>query len=572
LQVIDKQQIAQMPVQSVTELLSYVAGIDLRQRGVGGVQADLSVLGGTFEQCLVLVNGIKIVDPQTGHHTLNLPIDISQIERIEILKGPAARIFGANALTGAINIITQKIDKSGVYVNSVLGSNFQTDSATQKTYSLMQNRIRLQWAGKEHGHSVQVTYNQSNGYRYNTASKQLMTTYLGEAGNDKLGRFQWIATWLNNDFGANAFYAAPFDNESEEQVKTGLMALNYQKQIRNWKIMTRAYWRNNEDDYVFTRKNPSLYHNFHVTNVIGGELHSSYTMKKGILGLGAETRSEQIHSTNLKDHQRMNTGFFAEYRAFLPKNIVLNMGAYAHYNSDFGFAVYPGLDIFVPMGEKWRAFGNVGTANRLPSYTDLYYVGPGNIGNSNLKPERAFVAEGGVKYVHNSFTFQASGFNRWVTDFIDWVKPQSTAPWQPQNFQQIYTRGLETNGLFRNKQAAQKAFALEQAQVGYTFLLADLGESSSLSKYALDNLTHQVVVNVTGKLFSHLYPTLAVRTFQRLNNEVYTLVDARLAYRSRYVDVFADATNLLNTEYKEMGLIPAPKLWTRLGLTLRWEK
>ncbi|MCK4631428.1 MAG: TonB-dependent receptor, partial [Bacteroidales bacterium] len=88
--VIRKEQIRNAPVQSLQEILEYAVNIDVRQRGNFGVQADISIRGGSFEQTLILLNGIKINDPQTGHHNLNIPIDINSIERIEILEGPGS--------------------------------------------------------------------------------------------------------------------------------------------------------------------------------------------------------------------------------------------------------------------------------------------------------------------------------------------------------------------------------------------------------------------------------------------------------------------------------------------------
>ena len=104
--VITKSEIERAPAQNLNDLLRYIAGVDIRQRGPLGAQADISIRGGTFDQTLILLNGGNITDPQTGHHNLDLPIDVESIERIEILQGPSAKSFGPNAFNGAINIIT----------------------------------------------------------------------------------------------------------------------------------------------------------------------------------------------------------------------------------------------------------------------------------------------------------------------------------------------------------------------------------------------------------------------------------------------------------------------------------
>ena len=105
--VLDRADIAQAPVQSINDLLKYAVGVDVRQRGPIGTQTDISIRGGTQDQVILLLNGINICDPQTGHNAMDLPIDLSEIVRIEVLEGPAGRIYGSSSLVGAINIVTR---------------------------------------------------------------------------------------------------------------------------------------------------------------------------------------------------------------------------------------------------------------------------------------------------------------------------------------------------------------------------------------------------------------------------------------------------------------------------------
>jgi iron complex outermembrane receptor protein len=120
--IITAKDIKNSAATNVADLLQQVTGIDIRRRGTGGGQSDLYIRGGGFDQTLLLIDGIKMDDAQTGHHTMNGVLPIEVIERIEIIKGPAARIFGQNAFTGAINIVTKKKLKNKVSINAEAGS------------------------------------------------------------------------------------------------------------------------------------------------------------------------------------------------------------------------------------------------------------------------------------------------------------------------------------------------------------------------------------------------------------------------------------------------------------------
>ncbi|MCK5104996.1 MAG: TonB-dependent receptor plug domain-containing protein, partial [Cyclobacteriaceae bacterium] len=122
IQIITSEDIRRNPIQSIPEILSYSPGLDIRQRGPMGVQSDIGIRGGTFEQTLILLNGIKLTDPQTGHHVMNIPIPLDNIQQIEVLKGPGARIYGQNAFAGAVNFITRVPDIQNIGIRAYGGS------------------------------------------------------------------------------------------------------------------------------------------------------------------------------------------------------------------------------------------------------------------------------------------------------------------------------------------------------------------------------------------------------------------------------------------------------------------
>ena len=153
-QVINREEIAKAPVQSINELLEYAINVDVRNRGANSVQSDIGIRGGSFEQTLVLLNGVKINDPQTGHHTMNIPVELSDVERIEILEGPGSRIYGVNAFAGAINIVT----------------NTQTD-----------NFVKLSAGGGEYqtyNTNAAISFNNGKSHNYLSISKKTSDGYI----------------------------------------------------------------------------------------------------------------------------------------------------------------------------------------------------------------------------------------------------------------------------------------------------------------------------------------------------------------------------------------------------------
>lgn len=569
MQVLDRKQIATLPVKSTVELLAYVAGADFRQRGPNGTQADISIDGSTFDQVLVLVNGVKMSDPQTGHHMMNLPIPISSIEQVEVLRGPAAMVYGVNALAGAINIVTRIPQQNEVSAQVYAGSNLQTDTASGDTYYGWGAQASASFAGKKQGHTLSVAHDEGNGYRYNTAFKATRLFYQNRIVLNSKNSIDAMGAYIHNDFGANGYYAAPKDAESVETVQTAIGSIAYTlKPNSKLMIRPRVSYRYNNDDYIYVRQNPSLYHNIHETNVVTGEVQSSYTMRKGTVGMGVEYRNEDINSTNLGKRNRNNTGIFAEYKHYFNEKLNAGLGVYANYNSDYGWQAFPGLDAGYRFLPKWKVFANASMGQRLPTYTDLYYKGPTNIGNATLQPENAKYAEGGLQYNGNLLFARAAYFYKNNTDFIDWVRATTLDPWQPQNFQSVNTNGISGQVTYQlSKHLSLSDKYIINLQGNYTYLNPVIETpNSAISKYAVEALRHQAIASVRSILWNKLQINANVRYLYRINANDYTLVDARIAYRIKQFNIYADVNNILDTKYREASVIQLPGRWYTVGV------
>jgi len=568
--IIDSEKIKSLPARSVSELLSYVSGVDVRQRGPGGTQADISMDGGTFDETLVLINGIKVSDPQTGHNMMNLPITMEDIDHIEVLRGSASRIYGINALTGAINIVTRSPQKTGVSANLFSGSSFKKDEVSGNTYANYGIHASGTLVQNGASHLLSVGQEAGNGYRYNTAFNNQKVYYQGKLPVGKTDVLDLLAGYTHNNFGANGYYSAPGDKESEETVKTALASVSYTTKLSDkWTMVPRISYRNNVDDYLYIKQTPDKFHNHHQTNVFDAELNNTVQTSIGTFGLGLEARTENINSTNLGKRDRRNAGIFGEYKFEPIERLLINAGAYVNYNSDYGWQAFPGLDAGYNFYGNWRVFANLGTGQRLPTYTDLYYKGPTNIGNDQLQPEKSKYAEGGIKFNDEKLALNASYFIRRIDNFIDWVKAQQTDPWQPQNFSQVNTKGFTLSADYTLK--TMETDVLSRFRLGASYTNLDPSFKTTLatanfSRYALESLRNQLSGTLNAEFYNLFAVTLTARYNQRINYKDYTVMDTRITFKQKHYSIYADGANLFNVQYIEAGAVPMPGSWFTLGI------
>lgn len=555
--VVAQAQLRQAPGQSIPDVLHYFAGIDIRQRGANGVQADPGIRGSTFDQVLILINGIKISDPQTGHHSLNLPVDMENVERVEIIKGPAARIYGQNAFAGAINIITKNPDKTFVKVQAV-GGDFGLGGA----------RVSGAWAGEKVRHYASWSRDFSDGYQYNTDYK--LTNYFYQAqAKTKLGKLQFLGGLTDRKFGANGFYASPDFRDQYEEIQTSLVALSLQTApAKNWNITHRVYWRRNQDEYLFIRSNPTFFRNLHINNTVGYEANARVSHRFGITGIGLDMNTLTLRSNRLGDRERTVATLFLEHRfEWLDKRLDFTPGAQLNYYSDFGTNLFPGADVGYVLTQKLKAFGNVGYTYRVPTYTDLYYQDPANVGNPNLQPERAISYEAGLKWINTPhLQAQASYFRRDGRRIIDWTKTQATDPWRPDNLNNVIMSGLDVTVAYALSHRAKNSF-VQRIEAGYVLIDAQEINTLGFSRYALENLKYQVTAILQLRYTDQLRQTISYRFFDRVNLPDYQVMDTRLGWYGKRITGFVDITNLWDEFYKETNLVTLPGRWFRAGFS-----
>lgn len=567
--VVTDLEIKDLPVQSIPEILSYIPGVDIRQRGPVGVQADIGIRGGTFEQTLVLLNGLKLTDPQTGHHSLNIPLNFSNLTRVEVLKGPGARIYGQNAFSGAVNFITEVPDTRFAGIRLYGGQ-----------HKLFGGTLDLALPSKNYKQYISFSHDASDGYRHNTDFKINNIFYQAETDISG-GKLEILGGWTGRKFGANGFYANPNYSEQYEEVQTSILSLGYVKNIGNFTIKPRVYWRRNNDNYFFVRDNPEIYENDHTTNVGAIEINSNWRNKLGQTGMGLEFRRETIHGdwirggnpskSNLDGFYRNSFGVFLEHQ-FKYGKLDVTPGVFVSHYSDFGWNAFPGIDIGFLARPDLRFYTNLGKSYRIPTFYDMYYQSPVEEGNPDLKPEQAITFEIGGRYIKQPLSVEFNWFYQDANDLIDWVGipvTDSTYLWKASNISNIKRNGIEIASQLNMERLVDKKMFLKSVFLSYNFIHSDLTSSAEISRYILENLRHQFIFGINSRIVSDIYLDFKTRMNDREGQNSYWVFDARLYWeKAKGPYIYIEATNLTNTQYYEV-MTPMPGRWIRAGIMYR---
>ncbi|MDG1015072.1 MAG: TonB-dependent receptor, partial [Flavobacteriaceae bacterium] len=510
--VVSSKDIRESPATNLAELLQQEAGIDVRRQGVNGMQSDLYIRGGSFDQTLLLIDGVKVEDPQTGHHTLNMALPLEVIERVEIIKGPAARIFGQNAFTGAINIVTKS-------------NTDRINSVSYKLGSYEQQQVSGTLGAELSGSTVigHASVNTSDGYRYNTDFKN-QNYYIKGRFKTNANPIEMIGYFTERKFGANQFYNVDAPDQYEE-TQSSLLGLSTRLKTEKLKITPRAYWKRNQDMYLYIRENPEVYRNLHISNKLGMQVNASYSSSAGISGVGIDVAKVFMTSTNLGERDRVMANLFVEHRFSIANNSLdITPGVSVNYFTDFKFHAFPGVDIGYAINDKLKAYANIGYTYRVPTYTDLYYVGPNDLGNEKLVPEKALSEEIGLKYFGINFNAYVAIFNRSSDNLIDYTRENEDDKWEATNLKSLSSTGAELN---LSSQFKSGLFA-QNISLGYTYLDENLNDiKAAYSKYVVNSLTHHFTATVRSQFMKNLSQSIIYKFAERSSGTSYSVVDVQ---------------------------------------------
>ena len=608
-EIIDQEEIQRSPATSLEDLLESKLSIDVRERGSHSVQTDVSLRGGSFDQVMIMVNGVSLNDPQTGHHSMNIPVPLENIDRIEILEGPGSRIYGPNAFSGVINIITSTETSENTFDLSL--------SAGQ--HNLLTGAANSNFSTGKVKNFVSVSKQQSDGYIDNT-DFDINTVYYQGILPSKVGRFKFQSGWMDKQFGANSFYTASYPDQFE-QIRSYFGNLSYETGNKN-RFKAKVYARNHHDRFELFREDEDYYikqngywindadtagygggyfyggHNYHMTHVHGADVSLTTQSKFGKTAFGANYRNEKIWSNVLgnpmndtidapfendgvftKSQERKNISIFAEHSVTLKKWSFAG-GVLANFHEDFDWNFSPGIDLSYQISLRTRLFASVNQSVRMPTFTDLYYVGPTNIGNPDIKPEKALTSEIGVKYVTPKIRTHVSVFHRDGTNMIDWVKLTAEDKWESQNITEVKSFGVEMNTSFNIEKIVGKKIFINSIDLNYSYIELSKSSGDYISRYALDNLKHKLGILIDHKLWKNASLCWNImgqdrngsysdaETGKEEDYDPFLLVDAKLRYKMGYFTTFIEASNIFAVDYFDHGNLEMPGRWIRVGANL----
>ncbi len=548
-EIIDSQMIIESGARNLIDLLQQINGLDIRRQGVAGTQADLYIRGGSFDQTLLLIDGMKMDDVQTGHHTLNLLLPIQLIDRIEIIKGPASRIFGQNAYNGAINIVTKELPESENNLFEIFLGDISYGSNENFNFSI-NSLLRFK---DKHSSLFTFSSNKSDGYRYNTDFINNFIFLKSEIKTPK-NPIQIISGFNEKKFGANGFYAIPTAIDQYEETQASFFGIKTFFEKNNLLFKPKFYWRRGQDEYIYLRNNPSVYRNLHISNKFYFDFDFSKFYDSRSINFGLNLSKSIISSNNLGDHERFTSTLYADYSIESKnKKLKFSPGFSISHFSDLSFHFFPGFDIGFDLTEKFNLYANYGKTYRIPTYTDLYYNDRNTIGNTELEPEHAITNEIGFKYNFNNIKIFSSYFVRKSNNIIDYVKQAEEDKWKATNIRNLNTDGLELNFSYTfNNQS--------NFNIAYTYLFDEsFVNDINFSKYSINSLRHQLNSKIILKYFDRLFQTFMFKYGERSNKSSHKVFDSSLNYKlSNKNYFFINVNNLFNENYYETNLVPMP--------------
>ncbi|MDP8216370.1 MAG: TonB-dependent receptor [Candidatus Kaelpia imicola] len=530
---------------SIDDLIESEFNIDIQQRGLFAVQSELNIRASSFEQSLVVVDGVNLSDPQTSHFSMDLPLSNYDWQSIKVLKGSSSSLYGSHAIGGVLDIETVSPRENNLRVSSTFGEK-----------QLRVFDIALDRVSEPLNYHLSIQQSSSASYREETdfSSFNIFSKFIF---NEIFGSPKVVLAHNSKKFGASSFYSSSYPRE-EENIDTELYIVNFDFIWNNFAFSPILYFRRHWDKFILDRSNPDLFKNVSTNYIRGIKLPFSFAMLDTGIDLSLEVREEEIDSTNMGKHSRslfsLSTAASKELSDRLSCLISFRIDNY----SGLDIEVSPGLYLEYRLTEDKGIFSSFQRAYRVPSFTELYYSSPANIGNLSLSVEDSFSIELG--YLKKGIlSYGASVFRRFDYNLIDWARNSTSDAWRAQNVSYAKTDGIEG------------WLSYDDFKFSYALFDAEHKSRASYSKYIANYLQYNF--SVSQKIETDYFNiNLGLSYQERVKNSGFFNLDVvlfkEIILKGNSVDLYLKFMNLTNASKSDIGGVPLPGRWVSMGIAM----
>lgn len=536
--VISGEEVRQLPNSSVADLLRLAGSLEVRVRGGLGAQTDVSARGGGFGEVLVLVDGVRLNDSQSGHHNMDIPVALEQIERIEIVRGTGSSLYGADAMTATINIITAA--QAGARASMAGGE-----------HGLLRGTASFSSQSEAMTSTIAAWVTRTSGFMFD---REVATGGASVAAAFSPHR-RVTASHMRSAFGANGFYGPSPSKEGTDQT---LVSVADAVGSARRRLNVHAAYRTHGDHFLWDVRRPGFAENRHRTHALTAGAALRARREQHWTTVGAEIGLDWIRSNNLGNHELQRAGVLLEHQRAVGRRTTLYPSVRYDRYSAFGGSWSPSIAAAVTLSPTLRARMSAGRAFRIPTFTERYYRDPAHAAVATLAPERGWGYDGGFDLTLGPWLVGVTPFARRQRDVIDWVRTTPNDRWETANIRAVRTAGIEA-GVTRRWRGGS-------ARAEWTWIDTDASRLTQLSKYVADYARHSVAASATFRLHSNLSTGVRSDCKRKVDGRGYCGLDVRVGLTHRRLEFFVETANAFNVRYQEVIGVDMPPRWILAGM------
>ncbi|MEQ1487478.1 MAG: TonB-dependent receptor [Methylotenera sp.] len=407
--IIDQAEIERAGAGSMTDLLQSQPGVQINANGGAGKASSVYLRGSNSDHLIVLVDGLRINSATLGTTSFeNIPL--SQVEKIEILRGPASSLYGADAIGGVIQIFTKKGGAGKPLIHAAIGlGSYHTKTA----------EVGVSGGFGDTGYGLHLNSSDTNGF----SSQGILASNTPIDQDNDGYRNLGLSAYLNHTFvqghslgfqyfaskGHSSFDGSNFDGFGNQTLQS--FALTSNNQFADFWQSTLKLGKGVDDSDNHLKFGDTQYKT--VQNQFTWQ--NDLTLPVGTLTLAYDRLAQKVSSpTNYTVKTRDNNGYLANYSADIG-NHSAQASLRADDNSQYGNHTTGGVAYGCRITPEWRVSANYGTAFKAPTFNQLYFP---NFGDANLKPEQSKNMEVGVKYASNKLNAGITVFDNKINNLI----------------------------------------------------------------------------------------------------------------------------------------------------------